>query len=801
MMTDLVAAAKKTNPNVLYYSHSDGSTGEIASANLYFNWVPLQERIEWPSAWAGKTGKFPFQACEFGHPYQQSWYQDGRDLVTELLAVYYGEEAYLTEPGKISDRHVETLYIRRFLHPLLWRFTDDFVTRLTRAWRTYGVNAGIVWFNLDYGFGMPGWELDKIYNKYGVSYNFFKSEDDIPKGRPDWAFPSWDIYRKTNLDFLGWIGGAGDFANTRHAYAIGEKVEKQCIFVWDGFDTRAFSAKWRAVLGGREIASGEVSRELVSNIPAFAPIAFDAPMVADKEKGLITAVFFDAQGQKLSEDSFAFEVFPAKRASWNDAPAFALFDPAGTTAGELKARGIGNFTSVDSLSKADGVKFLVVGMDALEKEGGFKALPMDAVARGLRVLVLRQTGEAWQSFGFEIQDRASRRLFLRDALSPALARLDEDCLHDWSGASPELRVKHRRHEPRWKGNMALAALQLKSPSVVGFRPQIEGEFDMNYSALLDYSHGIGSVKFCTLDFFARSASDPAVERTFEAVLSDFLSQGSAAGSSCAPAVRAVVAAGEEARRIAVELGAEISANAQAGAGDVLLAAAGSSLSATDVLSAAGRGANVLVVDDRALAKGLGLAVAPCPDEGSYRVAFDGKSPLLRGVGQAQLRWRDRLKFDKLSGAGWTIDAEGLIASRSLPGGGTIVVTSFSPYAIERGIFPERVLVVDGKKREWPLAMIEASKKAPERPKTPSLDDALDGDMDGLSLEDEKVECTKLVVDEKKLAECRKRADISFERSRQLVARLLTNLGAKPGAPDKLYSGLVAPLDPYAYSYW
>ena len=133
MMTDLVASAKKTNPNVLYFSHSDGSTGEIASANLYFNWVPLQERVEWPSAWAGETGKFPFQACEFGHPYQYSWYQDKRDLVTELLAIYYGEEAYRTEPAKISDRHVEALYIRRLQHPLLWRFTDDFVTRLTRA--------------------------------------------------------------------------------------------------------------------------------------------------------------------------------------------------------------------------------------------------------------------------------------------------------------------------------------------------------------------------------------------------------------------------------------------------------------------------------------------------------------------------------------------------------------------------------------------------------------------------------------------------------------------------------------------
>ena len=146
------------------------------------------------------------------------------DLVSELLAIYYGEEAYRTEPAKISDRHVESLYIRRLQHPLLWRFTDDFVTRLTRAWRTYGINAGIVWFNLDYGFGMPGWKLEELYNKYAVNYNFFKKEEDVPKGRPEWAFPSWDIYRKTNLDFLGWIGGSPDFVNRRHAYYSGEKI-------------------------------------------------------------------------------------------------------------------------------------------------------------------------------------------------------------------------------------------------------------------------------------------------------------------------------------------------------------------------------------------------------------------------------------------------------------------------------------------------------------------------------------------------------------------------------------------------
>lgn len=756
MMADLVASAKKTNPNVLYFSHSDGSTGEIASANLYFNWIPLQERVEWPSAWAGDTGKFPFQACEFGHPYQYSWYQDKRDLVTELLAIYYGEEAYRTEHPKVSDRHVESLYIRRMNHPLFWRFTDDFVTRLTRAWRTYGINAGIVWFNLDYGFGMPGWKLEEIYNKYAVNYNFFKKEEDVPKGRPEWAFPSWDIYRKTNLDFLGWIGGSPDFVNRRHAYYSGEMIEKQCILLWDGFDAQTFSAKWTATLDEKEIASGDVRRGLKSNVPSFEPISFKAPAVGKKAKGRISAAFFDAKGEKLSEDAFNFEVYPRDSVSWKKAPSFALYDPSGKTAAELKARGLDNFKTVASPKDATG-GFLVVGEDSLGKEGP-AALPMDAVEKGLRILVLRQPPDTWKAFGFEVQDRASRTLFLRDGQSAALARIDDDCLHDWSGASPELRVRHPRHEPRWTGNMSLAALQLKSPAAVGYRPQIDGEFDMNYSALLDYSRGKGGVKFCTLDFFARGASDAAVERTFNAVFADFLAQGGAKSTSGPAAVRSVVASGDEAKRMATELGAALSGGDSAGLGDLLLVGADSPLSAGDVLAAAKRGANVLVVANDSAAKGLGLAVTPREGEGAYRVEFDRSNPLLRGVGQNVLRWRDRLKAPVLAGRGWTVDAEGLLASKTLPNGAVLVVTTFSPYAIERGITADRVLVVDGKPREKPIG-------------------------------------------EKKLADCRRRADISFERSRQLVARLLTNLGAAPGSCDKLYSGLLKPFDPYFYTYW
>ena len=775
MMEDLVASAKETNPNVLYFSHSDGNTGEIASANLYLNWVPLQEREEWPSRWA-ERGHFPFQACEFGHPYQYSWYKDGRDLITEYCAIYYGEEAYLREPEEIQKRHKPRLYIRRILHPLFWRLTEDFCWRTTRAWRTFGVNAGIVWFNLDYGYGMPGWKYPNIWNKYGVSYNFFKSEDDIPKDKPEWAFPSWDIYRKGNLDFLGWLAGTPRITDRRHAYWPGETVEKQSVMMWDRFDARKFSATWTATLDGRRIGGGMFAHDLVSNVPVFDKIAFIAPEVAKKTPGVIRIVFSDAAGAQVEADEFAFEVHPRKSLKWTKAPAFALYDPDGKTEPELRKLGLVNMRRINSLQAAGNASHLVIGSFALGLEG-WKALPMEAVEKGLKVLVLPQDAEALSAFGLDVQDRQSRILFVRDRTNRAYAGLGDDCVREWNGA-PRTNQKnayglqqygslarHPKHEPRWAYNMSVAALQIRTPDVVGWTPQIEGELDMNYSALAKYAFGRGSVQFCTLDFLgrihtgakesdeAKPAEDPAIIATANSVFADFLMV-----KDDVTADRPVVADGEAAGRIAKVLGAKTAAKSAAGPGDVLLVGRGSKLSAERVLAAARAGANVLVVCNDAIAKGLGFTLDE-PGEGVYRVGFDHANADLRGIGQSQLRWRDRLSYAKLSGCrnGWTIDCEGLFASTTLQNGAKVFVSQYDPFQIEDRIATEPTYLVDDKPRAY--------------------------------------------ENDKARQEILKLCDLSFERSHQFTARLLTNLGVRPEEGVKPYNGLEKDFDPYEFVYW
>ena len=773
MLDALVAGAKKTNPNVLYFSHSDGNTGEIASANLYLNWVPLQEREEWPSRWA-ERGHFPFQACEFGHPFQHSWYKDDRDLVTEHCASYFGEEAYRDEPDVVQDRHIQALYIRRILHPTFWKLTEEFCWRTTRAWRTFGINAGIVWFNLDYGYGMPGWKYPNIWNQYNPAYNCFKSEADVPKGKPDWAFPSWDIYRKGNLDFLGWVAGWPRITDRRHAYRAGETVEKQSVMMWDRFDTRQFTAKWTASVGGKKVAGGEFAHQLVSNKPVFDRIAFAAPAVAKKTPGVIRIDFVNDKGAVEFTDTAKFEVFPKAETKWAKAPAFALYDPDGKTAPELKKLGLTGMRTVASPADVEGATHLVIGQFALGAEG-WKALPMDAVEKGLRILVLPQETKAWQAFGFNVQDRQSRILFVRDNASAAISKLDDDCVREWNGA-PRTKQKsshglqqygslapHPKHELRWTYNMSVAALQLRSPDMVGWTPQIEGEMDMNFSALAKYRRGKGSVQFCTLDFLSRvhtgakendpakPATDPAIERTAAAVFADFLL------TPDAPADREVAVSGAEAKKIAMTVGARLSQTQKVTADTVLLVGKDSTLTADQVRKAAEKGANVLVVANDAIAKGLGFTLAPCgPDV--FWVPFDHANADLRGIGQSQLHWRARMAYSVLSNApkGWKIDAAGMFASGRI-GSGRVFVSSYDPFYLERKIATDTEYGVRGQ----PPAKVE----------------------------------------EKHRARNAKRCDLSFERSRQFTARLLTNLGAAPDPSAKLYDGLISGSDPYEFVFW
>ena len=746
MMDDLVESAKKTNPNVLYYSHSDGNTGEIASANLYFNWIPMQEREDWPSRWA-QRGHFPFQAAEFGHPYILSWFRNGRDCITELCAIYYGDKAYETEPERIATRHKPGIWQGYVQHPMTRKLQEDFAWRVTRAWRTFGINAGIVWFNLDQGYGTPGWTMEKLWDGYPEPhYNFFKSEEEV-MAKHDWDLPYMDYYRKGNEDFLGWIAGWPRITDRRHAYYSGETVRKQNVMMWDLFDTRAFSTRWKATdADGNVIAKGECKGDLVSNVPRLDPISFKAPDVTKKTRYRLSAAYFNDTGLKIAEDSLAFEVYPRKTE-------------------EVRTR-------LEAEAKSS-PKVRVVPPYSLKSA---KDIPLEEVRAGLRLLVLPQSVKVMREFGFDVDDAAPRQLFLRDTVSKAFSTLGEGDLREWWGQpltdqqnkfdfEPYGRMDGKGDRgPRWNYNMALGGLVVRTPDVVGYLPVVEGEFDGNYCGVLRRFVGKGEILFSTLSTSDRFATnelegkpvrDPAADMTECAIYSDLLRGEEKAHE------RTVVADGEYARRLAREVGAVLSADRNAAAANILLAGPDSTLSPSEVQQAANAGANVLIMGNKALAEGLGLRVES-DETAVYRVEHGRKNPALRAIGTNLFHFRDEFRYSKLflpnggAKSAWTIDAEGMFASRTLPNGARIFVTQYETFQLEDRIRTEPECLRFGK----------------------------------LTQVDDKLRKTNL-----------RNCDISFERSRQFAARLLTTLGCAAEPTDKLYRGLVEPLDAYYYHYW
>jgi len=777
MMGDLVDAAKTTNPNVLFYSHSDGNAAEVASANLFFNWVPMQEREDWPSRWA-EQGNLPFQATEFGHPYEMSWYRGGRDLVTELCAIYYGDRAYETEPYSIARNHKSGLWLGRVQHPMTRELQGDFAARVTRAWRTFGVNGGFVWFNHDTGFGRPDWTMEKVTEGYpGGVYDFFKTEEDIPTGRPEWALPYWDIYAKNNQDFLGWIAGSPRITDRRHAYYAGEKVVKRDVMLWDRFDRRTFSSEWKATLGGKEIAKGVHKADLVSNVPDFGEIAFEAPSVKEKTSGTIEAVYRDAAGKEIARDSVAFEVCPRGMENGKlkmENGGVALFDPADEIGGALKELGVGGFRKVASPAEAKGASALVVAPYALK---GAKELPLALVKEGLRVLVFSQPTALYQQLGFDVEDVAPRQLFLRDFAAAGYRGLDDGDLRDWYG-QPRTDQKEKYgvepyghltdkkdHGPRWNYNMALGGLVLRTPDVVGYLPVVEGEFDGNYSGVLRQRVGKGEIVWTTLSPFGRFGTnelkgapvrDAAAERTGVAMLADLLGEG---GKAASP--RPVMPLGAYAKRLAEEVGAVIGGQqADDGKGGVLLAGPDADVSGKELLARAEKGANVLVMGNDRIAKELGLTVetrVSTPSGGVWRVAHDKRNPDLRAIGANLLHFRDFYEYDPLvGGEGWKIDAEGMFAAKTLANGAKIYVTQYETFKLEDKIAQEK----------------ECFRRGKIQP------------VSGRLREDHQRKC-----------------DLSFERARQFAARLLTNLGAEGREGATLYRGLTEEIDPYVFNYW
>ena len=527
---------RRLNPNILYFSHADGTCGDIASANLYLNFTPLQEREEWLCSWT-TNGILPWSSIEFGQPYNGNFWKEGVFLPTEFLAMFYGERAYAEEPPETLARMVGSTRWRHhgqmkgdLLYkglPMYWELRRRWTRRINERWRAYGLNGGNLWFNITEAYGEPpgGW---------GIYWRYYPMKEEVV-GRPAWANEGYDIHRQGNLDFCAFLGGAPDFVDCTHAYRGGEKVAKQLVFIWDGIGEKEFSARWRAVTAdGRAISGGEARTRVSQGERKFLPLSFRAPETG-KVKSLSLEVAFSGDGVEPIFDRMDIEIYPAKAKPLNmrKYPPFsvALLDPEGKSASMLKTFGIA-FRMIGALGEVRaGDTHLIVGRNALS--GRRLDVLYPRISNGLRLLILRQTPEVWQRLGFRVQDVMSRELFPRSARDPAFSEITAETLAYWRG-TPDYPngpfgavMSHgKRRGPRGSRRHTVAGLMLQTPERIGYTPVVVGGFNLDYSALLNFTPGgacKGDVTYCTLDFEDRLGTCPAAESAAAAVIGSFLS--------------------------------------------------------------------------------------------------------------------------------------------------------------------------------------------------------------------------------------------------------------------------------------
>jgi beta-galactosidase len=507
---------QKLDPTRSVLSHADGNTTPIATANVYLNLIPLQEREEWLSAW-GTSGKKPFSAVEFGPPYFANfWHKGAPDpQYTEYSAVFLGDEAYRMEGSnyvaQVAQMTLSNPSGHGGNHGIAGRDTaffpvvTAFVRRTTRAWRTWGQNGGNHPWMWNVGFGgEPSGPMGCFF------YTHLTGSDDELRRRPPWANPYYDVYRETQQPLLVYLGGpAARFTAKDHAFFPGETMEKQVVAVWDAGWPTAVTVEWEATLSGARIAGGTLLLSLTPAEIRKVPITFALPALDQRANGEIR-LKVTQDGREFSTDLFRFQVIP--RPTQAAARTVLLWDPAGDS-DWVRACGVtaAVWQPGQPLNATD---LLIIGRNALS---GVPTLPFtaDDLNRGLTVIVLEQQRDALRRFGFRAEETVSRRLFARRPNHPLLRGLEPADLADWRGSAtlvPDVTpLDLNPARPRcmhWGNYGAVASVLIETPHHGAFTPIVDGEFDLRYTPLLEWRCGAGRVLFSQFDLTARVGTDP-----------------------------------------------------------------------------------------------------------------------------------------------------------------------------------------------------------------------------------------------------------------------------------------------------
>lgn len=521
------AIIKSVDPTRIV-AHHCGMGGEIDYPNQYLNFLPLQERIEFPSHWAA-NGDIPWGAIEHGTPYMANFLKPlNIPQLAEWHAIYFGDRAYVEETddyvtmieeyvGSGARRPRADLWARFAENTLHYEFDTLFTTETNRHWRAWGVGGGWKPWNFNIGYGISPRLQGKPVRGDGYSYNELTEPEALATvaAAPEWANPIYHSHRATMQPLLAFLGGPTErFTAKDHAFRAGEEFEKTAVIVWDGNHDRALKAEWRLEADGKVLAQGSTDLALKPGDIVRHPIRLAAPAVSERTSVRLTLVF--SGDRDRIEDGMDLTIWPDESAvvvksTW------ALYDPAGKSSDWLRSLGVNTVpVKTNAELKRSRAEVLIVAREGLVGE-----LPFDAgdIARGLRVLILEQNPSALESVGLRIQDIVTRYAYPRDLSHAALQGLKTGDLANWRG-EPDLLPKTRvgmkpwplARPPHWGNQGAVASVVIETPQHGAFTPLVDAEFDLAYSPLLEWRHGRGGVVFSQFDLTGRTSFDPVARR-------------------------------------------------------------------------------------------------------------------------------------------------------------------------------------------------------------------------------------------------------------------------------------------------
>ena len=726
------------------YHHQSGTLNQMTTLNCYLCFTPLQERIEWLSAWASE-GVRPLFFVEFGLPHQASWggHRTGpfiwrnkvnsEPLVQEFGAMYNGDVAY--DLPDYADKHYDTIakvYARRepfHIYEVLgayWgnRWDKNFLelktshTKLTwPAFRTSGISALLPWDQADLFKPVAG--AQGKTQEFPTDWARLQQPGLAPDFRPadnggDWLTTAdfalceptslGKMFARVNRETLAYIAGPSRrFTAQDHIFAAGEKIEKQIVIINDLRRDATFGYSWTATVGGKAVGKGTGTVKVAAGDRAMIPVGLALPAVTADTAGKIElTATLDGKTDETLKDSFDFTIVAPTPTPKTPAK-IALYDPQGLTAKLLTSSGL-RFAAVTQPTAPAGTGLLIIGREAMTVDGPGLDLA-GLTAQGTNVLICEQSEDVLQRrWGFRTASPGVRRVFVRQPGHPVCRGLTDDLLRDWRGSSsllPAYPLKAEFHgsypQEMWCGFLnsrtwqwgnygSVASVVIEKPARGNWSTILDCEFDQQYTPLTEWVTPKGRAIFAQVDFSGRDMSEPAAQRLLSNLLAYVQQPARASLQPCH-----------------VEAGADFTAmlkglGVRSGGSDIAVIGPGANAEAAKAAVAEAKTVVALGLDGKTLSAILPCSVATEERKLTHTLIGRPASGALVGLGNSEFHWRKRLPFPAVRNApGLQIAPNGLFAEGTV-GDQHIVLMQSTPAMFDWQDAPQL-------KRTWRHALV------------------------------------------------------------------------------------------------